>query len=245
MSRSEPLLLYIETSTEVCSVAVSSGEVVLCRNVVREPKAHARIIAPMIYDIFKEVGFGVDKCDAIVVSEGPGSYTGLRVGVSIAKGLCFASGKPLISVGSLDLLANLASDIVLSKTSLEEYSNVESIVPMIDARRMEVYTAIYTRDAQRVTSVEALVIDEKSFADILYRGVTLFCGDGAAKVSTMINHPNARFLSLDSIAEGMVKRAVQKFRDGTFEDVAYFEPFYLKDFIAGVSKRGPLNMKLK
>ncbi len=245
MSCSEPLLLYIETSTEVCSVALSCSEVVLCRDIVREPKAHARIIAPMIQNLFKEVGFGIDKCDAVVVSEGPGSYTGLRVGVALAKGLCFASGKPLISVGSLDLLANLASDIILSQTSPQDYSCVKSIVPMIDARRMEVYTAIYTKDAKRLTPVEALVVDENSFADLLSEGVTLFCGDGSAKVSTKINHQNAKFLSLDSIAEGMVKGAVKKFRDRDFEDVAYFEPFYLKDFIAGVSKRGPLNMKSK
>ncbi|PKO98683.1 MAG: tRNA (adenosine(37)-N6)-threonylcarbamoyltransferase complex dimerization subunit type 1 TsaB [Bacteroidetes bacterium HGW-Bacteroidetes-8] len=243
MSTSKPLLLYIETSTEVCSVAISSSDVVLYRSVVREAKAHARIIAPMIEDLFKQVGFGIDKCDAVVVSEGPGSYTGLRVGVALAKGLCFASGKPLISVGSLDLLANLASDIVLSPTVSQEYSCVESLVPMIDARRMEVYTATYSKDATRLTPVEALVVDENSFADLLSKGVTLFCGDGSAKVSTIIDHPNARFLSLDSVAEGMVKRAVEKFRDGLFEDVAYFEPFYLKDFIAGVSKRGPLNMK--
>jgi len=147
MSTAEPLLLYIETSTEVCSVAISSSDVVLYRKIVREPKAHARIIAPMIEDLFKEVGFGIEKCDAVVVSEGPGSYTGLRVGVALAKGLCFASRKPLISVGSLDLLANLASDIVLSQKSSQEYSGVESIVPMIDARRMEVYTATYTKDA--------------------------------------------------------------------------------------------------
>jgi len=243
MSTAEPLLLYIETSTEVCSVAISSSDVVLYRKIVREPKAHARIIAPMIEDLFKEVGFGIEKCDAVVVSEGPGSYTGLRVGVALAKGLCFASRKPLISVGSLDLLANLASDIVLSQKSSQEYSGVESIVPMIDARRMEVYTATYTKDAQRLTPVEALVVDENSFAVLLSKGVTLFCGDGSAKVSTIIDHPNAKFLSIDSIAEGMVKRAVTKFREGLFEDVAYFEPFYLKDFIAGVSKRGPLNMK--
>jgi tRNA threonylcarbamoyladenosine biosynthesis protein TsaB len=226
-----PLLLYIETSTEVCSVAVSSGDNVICSRVLREPKSHARVIAPMVDEIMRELSVDMSNFDAVVVSEGPGSYTGLRVGVSLAKGLCFGSGKPLISVSSLDLLFNLAIDHI--RQDVEFY-----IVPMIDARRMEVYTAVYDRNAIRVEPVQAMVIDGSSFRNYLDKGLTVFCGDGCEKIKGVIEHPNALFTDIESVAQGMVRSALVKFNEKRFEDVAYFEPFYLKDFIAGIPKKG-------
>jgi len=141
--KNSPVLLFIETSTEVCSVALSMGSELVSEVVVKEPKAHARLIAPMIESVLKESGIDISGTDAVVVSEGPGSYTGLRVGVSIAKGLCYGSGKPLIAVGSLDLLANIASKQYFQESSLYR------IIPMIDARRMEVYSAVYDSNAVR------------------------------------------------------------------------------------------------
>lgn len=152
---SNPYLLLIETSTEVCSVALSAGESIISYRVVREAKSHARVIALLINEVLEEGGMTVDKCDAIVVSEGPGSYTGLRVGVSIAKGLCYGANKPLIAVSSLELLARLAvRDGAILPGSV--------IVSMIDARRMEVYAAKFDSSCNPVSPVEAVILDETS-----------------------------------------------------------------------------------
>lgn len=229
--KKSPVLLFIETSTEVCSVALSKGSELVNEIVVKEPKAHARLIAPMVESVLKKSGIDISATDAVVVSEGPGSYTGLRVGVSIAKGLCYGSGKPLIAVGSLDLLANIASKQYSQESSLYR------IISMIDARRMEVYTAIYDRDAARISPVEAIIIDENSFRDTLDQGLTLFCGDGVEKVRGIVNHHNALFTDINASAGGMLAPALVKFHESKFEDVAYFEPFYLKDFVAGISKK--------
>ncbi len=228
-----PVLLSIETSTELCSVAISQGTEVIKESVVNQPKAHAKILAPMIDEILKISGIPLEECDAVVVSSGPGSYTGLRVGVSTAKGLCYGAKKPLISVGSLDILANLAV--------IEHNKNTDliprNIIAMIDARRMEVYSAIYSADGERLSAVEAVIIDEKSYHDTLESGLTLFCGDGALKVMDVIKHPNAQYMGINASAGGMVAPALIKFEEREFEDVAYFQPFYLKEFVAGISKK--------
>jgi len=226
-----PQLLLIETSTEVCSVALSRGGEITSLRVVKEPKSHARIIAPMIDEILKESTSSIDECDAIVVSEGPGSYTGLRVGVSIAKGLCYGAGKPLIAVSSLELLARLVAG------AINENEPYTIIVPMIDARRMEVYTAKYNRLCEPISATEALVITKESFSEDLTKGIVIFTGDGAMKCEPIITHPNARFIRTEANATGMLLPALKKFNEGKFVDVAYFEPFYLKDFVAGVTKK--------
>ena len=235
MSNSSPVFLLIETSTEVCSVALSRGNRLLNQKISREPKAHARVVAPMVQQVLQESGITLDGCSAVVVSEGPGSYTGLRVGVSLAKGLCFGSGLPMISVGSIELLAQLALE-----KGKEKYNYFDFIVPMLDARRMEVYCAVYDSEAKLLSEVEAKIIDQKSFSGYLEKGVTLFCGDGAKKVNEVINHPNAIFMELDALASGMIDVALKKYKKGEICDTAYFEPFYLKDFIAGTPKKGPL-----
>jgi tRNA threonylcarbamoyladenosine biosynthesis protein TsaB len=173
---------------------------------------------------------------------GPGSYTGLRVGVSTAKGLCFGSGKPLIAVGTLDTLAAQAECEVPDKA---EYSTYRYIIPMIDARRMEVYAAVFETTAQtddngnfnQITETSPAIIDENSFAEYLEQGPCLFIGDGAGKCEDVIKHPNARFCQCWPKASSMLIPALNTYNEKRFEDVAYFEPFYLKEFVATVSKK--------
>jgi len=238
MEKKAPIILLIETSTDVCSVALCSGNSLIGQKISHVPRAHAGIISVITQELLDSNNIPLEMCDAIAVSEGPGSYTGLRVGVSFAKGLCYGASKPLIAVGSLDLLASIASSKIIEKKS-----KTAIIVPMIDARRMEVYTACYSIKGERLTPVKALVIDHESFSKQLEEGVVFFCGDGSTKVADVIKHPNAVFLNVEALAQGMITNAVEKHKNGKFEDVAYFEPFYLKDFIAGISKKNPLKIQ--
>jgi len=246
MINSAPLLLLIETSTEVCSVALAAGERVIGSKVSREPKSHARVVAPMVKELLGENSIDLSGVDAVVVSEGPGSYTGLRVGVSLAKGLCFGSSKPLISVGSIELLYNLAIDAIVSGSLPGIKSGSEFfVIPMIDARRMEVYTAVYNEKGERLEEVHAKVVDESSFRNYYENRLTIFCGDGSGKVKDIIKGTNTIFIDIEAVAWGMIKTALNKYKNKKFEDVAYFEPFYLKDFIAGVSKKSALGLSQK
>jgi tRNA threonylcarbamoyladenosine biosynthesis protein TsaB len=170
------------------------------------------------------------------VSKGPGSYTGLRVGVSTAKGLCFGSGKPLIAVGTLEILVAQAQ-IHDQKGNAVMSDNFKYIVPMIDARRMEVYAAVFRPDGTRITETAPAIIDEHSYADILEEGPVLFIGDGAGKCAEVIKHQNATFLQCWPKASAMPGPAMKAYKEKRFEDVAYFEPFYLKEFVATVSKK--------
>ena len=226
-----PLLLLIETSTEVCSVALSRGESLLCSRSNDEPKSHARIIAPMIKDILDEYSLSTKDCDAVAVSEGPGSYTGLRVGASIAKGICYGTGIPLIAVNSLEPIVHLVA------AKIVDYPEDTLIVPMIDARRMEVYASIFNMKCEALSQTEAVIINEESFMNELQNGIVVFTGDGALKCKSIITHPNAVFIESKMDASGMIIPALKKFYQGKFADVAYFEPYYLKDFVAGVSKK--------
>ena len=167
--------------------------------------------------------------DAVAVSMGPGSYTGLRIGVSLAKGICFGAGKPLIAVSTLAALANAVA---------QREGEGFFYCPMIDARRMEVYTAIYDREGNVVRDIHAEVIEENSFADLLSARKVLFFGNGSNKVKEVLKHPNAVFINgVSTSAANMIGLAQQQFEIGKFENVAYFEPFYLKDFVATVPKR--------
>ena len=217
-------ILLIETSASALSVALAMDGVVAAESVCLEPRQQASLTAPLVKEVLDKAGVGVKDCDAIAVSAGPGSYTGLRVGVSTAKGLAFGAGKPLIAVGTLDILvAGVAP-------------GWECIVPMLDARRMEVYTAVYNAAGQRLTPIEAKVITADSFAAELSRGPVLFVGDGALKCKTVLTHPNARFQEAQPMARNMAALARKAYEEGKFEDLAYYEPFYLKDFVATVSK---------
>ena len=224
-------ILLIETSTALCSVALAEeGRITASRESV-EPRAHAVLTAPFVQQVLGERGLRAADLDAVCVSAGPGSYTGLRVGVSTAKGVCFAAGVPLLSVGTLDVLvAQAAADGLLP-------AGCRYVIPMIDARRMEVYTAVFTPDGQRLTEVEPRVVDAESFRQERAAGPVLFIGDGAGKSSEALAWPDAHFVQVCPRAAAMLAPAMQEFRAGNFRDVAYFEPFYLKDFVATVSRK--------
>jgi tRNA threonylcarbamoyladenosine biosynthesis protein TsaB len=236
--------------------------------------------------MLRERGLTIADCDAVCVSMGPGSYTGLRVGVSTAKGLCFGSGKPLLAVGTLDTLVaqaqmadqvghNGCTNTVIPEhstvipehsTVIPDHSNVipdligdpRFIIPMIDARRMEVYSAVFSsvqasetattvisseaegrveKSFTQITETAPAIIDENSFAEYLEQGPCLFIGDGAGKCADVIKHPNAHFCQCWPKASAMLQPALEALAAGDFQDVAYFEPFYLKEFVATVSKK--------
>ena len=224
-------ILLIESSTALCSVALAEGGVITSYKESSAPKAHASLTAVFIRDILSERGISLNDCDAVCVSMGPGSYTGLRVGVSTAKGLCFGSGKPLMAVGTLDTLVAQAREI----PGLD--GDLKYVIPMIDARRMEVYTAVFTPEGKQLTPTAPAIIDENSFAEQLEQGVCLFIGDGAGKCADVIRHPNAHFIQCNPKASAMLDPAMSAYKEKRFEDVAYFEPFYLKEFVATVSKK--------
>ena len=228
-------IILIETSTALCSVALAEDGVVTAYRESSAPKAHASLTAVFIQELLSERELTLADCDAVCVSMGPGSYTGLRVGVSTAKGLCFGSGKPLLAVGTLDtLVAQAASDAVAGEG--KESPAYRFIIPMVDARRMEVYTAVF-ENGRQITETAPAIIDENSFAEYLEQGPCLFIGDGAGKCADVIKHPDATFLQCWPKASSMVEPALAAYRSGDFKDVAYFEPFYLKEFVATVSKK--------
>lgn len=235
-------IILIETSTALCSTALVEDGAITSYRESSAPKAHASLSAVFIQEMLSERGLSLSDCDAVCVSMGPGSYTGLRVGVSTAKGLCFGSGKPLLAVGTLDTLVAQAAEGITGE------SPYRFIIPMIDARRMEVYTAIFacrSNDSESCacsgwkqrTETAPMIIDENSFADILEEGPCLFIGDGAGKCADVIRHPNAHFCQCWPKASAMLSPALAAFHSGDFKDVAYFEPFYLKEFVATVSKK--------
>jgi tRNA threonylcarbamoyladenosine biosynthesis protein TsaB len=220
-------IILIETSTALCSAAIAEDGAVTAYRESSAPKAHASLTSVFIDEMLKERGITLADCDAVCVSMGPGSYTGLRVGVSTAKGLCFGAGKPLLAAGTLDTLVAQAA---------ETSHDAKFIIPMIDARRMEVYTAVF-ENGRQITETAPEIIDESSFAPLLEQGICLFIGDGAGKCADVIKHPNARFCQCWPKASSMLQPAIQAYNEKRFEDVAYFEPFYLKEFVATVSKK--------
>ena len=224
-------IILIETSTALCSTALAENGAIISYRESSAPKAHASLTAVFIKEMLEERGLSPQDCDAFCVSMGPGSYTGLRVGVSTAKGLCFGSGKPLMAVGTLDTLVAQTREI----PGLD--GDLKYVIPMIDARRMEVYTAVFTPEGKQLTPTAPAIIDENSFAEQLEQGQCLFIGDGAGKCADVIRHPNAHFIQCNPKASAMLIPATSAYKEKRFEDVAYFEPFYLKEFVATVSKK--------
>jgi tRNA threonylcarbamoyladenosine biosynthesis protein TsaB len=226
-------ILLLETATDSCSVALSENSNIIAEKYINQPKAHASLLARYICDILEENNLTMEDCSAVAVSKGPGSYTGLRVGVSCAKGLCYGASKPLISVCTLATIAQMALD-----NNLYTGEGDFLIVPMIDARRMEVYTANFNSKGEQLTPVEAKILDETSYAAELAAGPVLFTGNGAEKFKELVgDNPNAFFVPQEPHAAGMRVIAANKLEAGEFEDNAYFEPFYLKDFVAGKPKK--------
>ena len=229
-------IILIETSTALCSTALLEGDAITASRVSDTPRAHASITAPFIKEMLDERGLRVQDCDAVCLSMGPGSYTGLRVGSSTAKGLCFGGGIPLLAVGTLDVLAAQAIEEGLPE-------GCEYIIPMIDARRMEVYTAIYSSDGQRLTDIEPRIIESldslasSAPAIDLSSSVILFIGDGVAKCESVLSGPGRSFRQECPRASAMKAPAMREYAAGAFRNTAYFEPFYLKDFVATVGKK--------
>ena len=221
-----PYILNIETATKNCSVAVAkNGQTLLCREMAELGYSHAEKLHVFIEEVLKELNLKFKDLDAVAVSQGPGSYTGLRIGVSAAKGLCFALDIPLISV---DTLAVLASQANISEGL---------IIPMIDARRMEVYSAVYNADLEKIREVQAEIISETSFSD--FNETVYFVGDCAEKCKTVLNKDN--FIFMEDIvypsANDMAALSYYKYKKSDTVDVAYFEPYYLKDFMITSSKK--------
>ena len=216
------IILNIETATTNCSVSLSKeGETFALQEDNSKQYSHAERLHVYIETLLKQNNLQPTDLDAIAVSKGPGSYTGLRIGVSAAKGLCFALDKPLISVSTLEALAR--------QVKAEE----GVIVPMLDARRMEVYSAVFDANYNTVREIEAQILDEQSFASYLEKGKVYFVGNGVEKTKTLITHENAVFIE-DKLpsANEMSVIAFNKYQKKDLEDVAYFEPYYLKDFVA-------------
>lgn len=221
------IILNIETATKNCSVSLAkNGEVIAIKELNNGNYSHAEVLHPFIVAVLKEANLTSKEIDAVAVSKGPGSYTGLRIGVSAAKGLCFAFDKPLISIETLRSLAQAIS--------VEE----GLIVPLLDARRMEVYAAVFDKNIEQIRPTQAEIIDENSFKEYLETDKVFFLGDGAHKCKQIITHKNAFFID-DKFpsAKEMAELSYHKYKISDLEDVAYFEPFYLKDFVAIPEKK--------
>lgn len=232
-------ILCIETSTEICSVALAEGSRVVDLMEDHSGMSHSKQLTQFILDLLRRNNLQANELDAIAVSEGPGSYTGLRIGVSAAKGICYSVGLPLIAINPLQAMASyvLANENYIPG----DHQSMTCLVPMIDARRMEVYCNIFDTKGVQLKPTEAVVVDEHSFSEELQKGKVLFFGNGSSKCKTVIHHENAQFIDgIVTTASSMVQLANEKFMKEDFVDVAYFEPFYLKDFIATVPKKNLL-----
>ncbi len=220
------LILNLETSTKVCSVAIGKDGKLIALKEANEDKSHSSVITLFIMEVLSKAGITLYDLDAIAVSKGPGSYTGLRIGVSTAKGLCYSLNKSLIAVNTLQAMA-------VGITVYKEFG-AAIFCPMIDARRMEVYTCFYDSDNNEVRKTSADIIDKNTYADILDKNKVVFFGDGSAKCKDALSHhANAIFVEgVFTSAKNMIPLSEKAFNNGQFEDVAYFEPYYLKDFIA-------------
>ena len=223
-------IIHIETATNVCSVAVSqNGNLIFYREETEGP-SHAKLLGVFVEEAIKHIKTEKLKPDAVAVSCGPGSYTGLRIGVSAAKGICYGLSIPLIAIETLEIMAYR----VISENTVE---TSPLLCPMIDARRMEVYDAIFDINLQKTKETAADIVDEKTFADLLAKNKVVFFGNGADKCKKVITSENAVFL--DNIyprAKDMIELAQKAVDDQNFVDTAYYEPFYLKDFVATVPK---------
>jgi len=232
------MIINIETATHICSVALSSEQQLIDIRETGQEKSHASLLAVFIDDILKKNNLKPANLDAVSVSKGPGSYTGLRIGVSTAKGIAYGADIPLISVNTLQALSFGA--ISHPKNPFTISSDKEKVwyCPMIDARRMEVFSAFYNNKNEIKRPVSANIIDKNSFSEILSERPVLFFGTGSEKSKSVLNHPNAFFLDgvLPS-ASFMIPLSDKAYKEKNFEKSAYFEPFYLKDFIATIPKK--------
>lgn len=224
------IILHIETSTNVCSIALSKDGNCIFEISNNEGLNHAAMLSPFIQKAIDFLKKNELKLDAVAVSGGPGSYTGLRIGVSTAKGLCFGYDIPLITVSTLEILCIEA----MKRVEIEKEA---LLCPMIDARRMEVYTALFTPSLEIKEEITAKIMDENTFNKELENQPVYFFGNGSEKCKSILLHPNARFIEgVEPLAKNMIPLAEKKFSKQEFSDVAYYEPFYLKEFQATIPK---------
>ena len=220
-------ILSLETSTEVCAVALFQNNVLLGETRLSSEKAHSKSLASMTKQLLSAHDISPNQLHAVAISSGPGSYTGLRIGTSFAKGICFSMDVPLIAIPTLDGM--------IAQARIED--ELVAYCPMIDARRMEVYCKVESANGEELIETHAHVVDETSFNDILENGKVLFFGDGAGKSKDVLQHQNAVYLdSFEMSALGIGILAFSKFEKKAFENMAYFEPFYLKEYKAGKPK---------
>ena len=229
------LILCIETGTDVCSVGVARDGELLSLRESDQGRNHAKNLAVFVDELLHETNINPDELDAIAVGLGPGSYTGLRIGVSFAKGMCYGLNIPLLAVGSLDALAQVAiEDHEAGIISVEGWESAR-LCPMVDARRMEVYAQVFDTQCNPLSGVSAEVITEESFLQWRNDGKLVIFGNGAAKCQEVL--ADTTYVSVVPSARGLAKLAHKRYEEGKFEDIAYFEPFYLKDFIVIPSKK--------
>jgi tRNA threonylcarbamoyladenosine biosynthesis protein TsaB len=229
-------ILNIETATPLCSVALAIDGRVVARRETMEEKSHASRLTVFIEEILREQGLQIKDLHAIAVGKGPGSYTGLRIGVSTAKGLCYGAGIPLIAVGTLRIMFNYAKSVCREKSLPLDDNTL--FCPMIDARRMEVFSCIYMTSGEEREPISAKIIEPGTYSAYLQNSGIYFFGSGMDKCREILSHPNAYLL--DEIyphASALAALSEEKFQHKQFENLAYFEPFYLKEFVATVPKK--------
>ena len=222
---SPPKLLLLETATEVCSVSFAKENKIVASVCSHTGNSHMEHLFPFIKQVLAEGNGKISELDGVVLSIGPGSYTGLRIGASAAKGICYAVNIPIIAISTLQSIVCGA---------MQSQKDEQEIVycPMIDARRMEVFTAIFNKNGKKITNVENKIIDEHSFYEELKNNIIYFCGNGMPKIKPVLQHPNAKFIDTSLTASNMLVPALLKYKNKHFEDVAYFEPFYFKEYVA-------------
>ncbi len=228
MPNNNTYILAVETTTTVCSVALAENNRILAKKSVDNGYSHAENVTPFIQSLLHQAGISTKQLSVVAVSQGPGSYTGLRIGVSTAKGLCYALNIPLIAVDTLKAM-----------TLGVKHQPYDFFVPMIDARRMEVYAAVYDKNLNPIQTVRPEIITEQSFRSLLQQGKTVFFGNGASKCKDIIEHPNACFDTQNGLpdAQNIARLAFEKYKNRQFENLAYFEPLYLKAFQATTPKK--------
>lgn len=230
------LILSIETGTDICSVALANDGELMALRESDEGRDHAKKVALFVDELLRETGVQPSDLDAIAVGKGPGSYTGLRIGVSFAKGMCYALDIPLIAIGSLDALTEVARedyDAGILDIEEEEWAKAK-LCPLVDARRMEVYAEVFDNEGKALTDVAAEVVTEESFKEWRKDKFVIF-GNGAKKCTELLS--DAIFVDIAPSARGIVRLAEESFKAKKFEDLAYFEPFYLKEFLVIPSKK--------
>ncbi|SDY75989.1 MULTISPECIES: tRNA (adenosine(37)-N6)-threonylcarbamoyltransferase complex dimerization subunit type 1 TsaB [Rhodonellum] len=224
------LILSIETATAVCSVALHEDGRLMAFHELHQDNVHARSLMGLVRNVFEQAGLEKTALDAVAVSSGPGSYTGLRIGVSVAKGLAYALDKPVIGVGTLEALAFRA---------IPFSDSTDTIIPMLDARRMEVYALVMDGLGDTLISPQPFILEDNPFMEYLEKGKVFFLGDGVPKSKEILSHPNSRFVPLFNSSQSIGELAYKKFLKADFESLAYFEPNYIKEFRIVKSKKNP------